>query len=616
MLLSRSKHVAPVSQTTVVNRRPAKTTELCPKAGKSAERNSNHRWLIWMFPIGGLLSLIWFLVRVVPKPSRASYPCQRVAFPLASGFVVWLLGLVVSAAMFRKAKHCFARSRYLLCAAFIAASVGFVWLALSTTEDELVLAGPQTPNAPIGIAKGVHPGRVVWIHDPNATDWNGYSRPEHWYESDHTDQAVVHKMVSRAIRGLAGTSTDEEAWDAIFRHFNTDRGKGDVGYTAGEKIAIKINNTLCYNASSSTFEQRSSNKNRIDNSPQMTIALLWQLVNAAGVDERDITIGDPGRITPNFYYNIVHTKFPNVCYMANLGGSGRTGARFSNVEFHWSTSAADGKRQDYIPRSFAEADYFINFAILKSHDSGGITVCGKNHYGSLLRNPDGSLRGQKYNYYDMHQSLPANSRGMGRYRCLVDLMGHPELGGKTVFYIVDGLFAGRNWSSDPRKWNMAPFYDDWPSSVFVSQDPVAIDSVCFDFLWAEWDDFPHYDGADDYLHEAALANDPPSGTFYDPNKEGVGLASLGVHEHWNNSWHKQYSGNLGTNDGIELTSPVPADFNGDGKIDFEDLSALANGWLQMSESLSADIGPYPGGDGVVNLRDFALFARYWSPRGE
>ena len=616
MLLSRSKHVASVSQTTAGNRRPAKTTELCPKSGKFAERNRNYRWLIWMFPIGGLLSLIWFLVRVVPKPSRASYPCQRVAFPLASGFVVWLLGLVCSAAMFRKAKHCFARSRYLLCAAFIAASVGSVWLALSTTEDELVLAGPQTPNAPIGIAKGVHPGRVVWIHDPNATDWNGYNRPEHWYESDHTDEAVVQKMVSRAIRGLAGTSTDEEAWDAIFRHFNTDRGKVDVGYTAGEKIGIKINNTLCYNASSSTFEQTFSNKNRIDNSPQMTIALLWQLVNAAGVDERDITIGDPGRITPNFYYNIVHAKFPNVCYMANLGGSGRTAARFSNVEFDWSTSAADGKRQDYIPRSFAEADYFINFAILKSHDSGGITVCGKNHYGSLLRNPDGSLGGQRYNYYDMHQSLPANSRGMGRYRCLVDLMGHPELGGKTVFYIVDGLFAGRNWSSDPKKWNMAPFYDDWPSSVFVSQDPVAIDSVCFDFLWAEWDDFPHYDGADDYLHEAALANDPPSRTFYDPNKDGVGLASLGVHEHWDNSWHKQYSGNLGTNDGIELTSPVPADFNGDGKIDFEDLSALANGWLQMSESLSADIGPYPVGDGVVNLRDFALFARYWSPRGE
>jgi hypothetical protein len=148
-------------------------------------------------------------------------------------------------------------------------------------------------------------------------------------------------------------------------------------------------------------------------------------------------------------------------------------------------------------------------------------------------------------------------------------MGHPELGGKTVLYIVDGLFAGQNWDSRPVKWNMAPFYGDWPSSVFVSQDPVAIDSVCYDFLRAEWNDYPHYDGADDYLHEAALADNPPSGTFYDPARNGAGLASLGVHEHWNNSWLKQYSRNLGREEGIELISPGPADLNGDGKADSE-----------------------------------------------
>jgi len=47
----------------------------------------------------------------------------------------------------------------------------------------------------------------------------------------------------------------------------------------------------------------------------------------------------------------------------------------------------------------------------------------------------------------------------------------------------------------------------------------------------------------DNLHEAALAESPPSGTFYDPNHPvaTVGLASLGVHEHWNNAEHKQYS---------------------------------------------------------------------------
>jgi len=344
----------------------------------------------------------------------------------------------------------------------------------------------------------------------------------------------------------------------------------------------------------------------------MTVSLLDQLVNVAGVNEVDITIGDPGRIFPNFYYNIVYPRFPSVCYMAGYGGHGRTQSTFSNVEFHWSTSAADGKRQDYIPRSFAEADYMINFAILKSHDSGGITVCGKNHYGSLLRNPDRTLRGQRYDYYDMHSSLPVYRKGMGYYRAIVDLMGHPELGGKTVLYLVDGLFAGQNWDSRPVKWNMAPFYGDWPSSLFVSQDPVAIDSVCYDFLRTEWSDYPHYDGAEDYLHEAALADNPPSGTFYDPNNDGIGLASLGTHEHWNDSLLKQYSRNLGSGDGIELTSPVPADFNGDGVVDCEDFTTLMDQWMQTSEQLSADIAPDPSGDGIVDMEDLALFVEYWT----
>ncbi len=51
--------------------------------GKCPEHNSKRHWFAWVFPIGGLLALIWFLIRVIPKPSRATYPCQRVAFPLA-----------------------------------------------------------------------------------------------------------------------------------------------------------------------------------------------------------------------------------------------------------------------------------------------------------------------------------------------------------------------------------------------------------------------------------------------------------------------------------------------------------------------------------------------------
>jgi hypothetical protein len=76
-------------------------------------------------------------------------------------------------------------------------------------------------------------------------------------------------------------------------------------------------------------------------------------------------------------------------------------------------------------------------------------------------------------------------------------------------------------------------------------DGVAIDSVGFDFLTSEWPDLPDIANADNYLRESALANDPPSKTVYDPERDGTRCRSLGVHEHWNNGTDKKYSRNLG-----------------------------------------------------------------------
>lgn len=60
------------------------------------------------------------------------------------------------------------------------------------------------------------------------------------------------------------------------------------------------------------------------------------------------------------------------------------------------------------------------------------------------------------------------------------------------------------------------------------------------------------ENADDYLHELALADDPPSGTKYIQN--GKAVKSQGVHEHWDDDETRRYSRNLdpekGT--GIEL----------------------------------------------------------------
>lgn len=486
---------------------------------------------------------------------------------MASACAFWLLSVAGSSVLWRKGREHARRLHWVRASLCIGAALLAGITAMVNLPQPQARAGAAERHAPIGAGKGIHPGRVVWVHAPDATDWAGYDSAEPWWQSNHTDLAVVEEMVSQAIRGVAGASSDAAAWDALFRSFNESRGKGRRGYQPGEKVALKINLTTCNGADPKKYEKPASLKNAIDNSPQMLLALLRQLVYVAGVAPGNISMGDPTGLFPNYLWAALHPEFPEVQYFDTVGGEGRVRTMFSETPFYWSTAGADGKRRDFVPVPFAEATYLINFAILKGHSSG-ITVCGKNHYGSLLRTPVGALRGApQSDYYNMHLSLPNAewSPGMGKYRALVDLMGHRELGGKTLLYLVDGLFAGYYWDSHPYPWKSAPFGDgtqgDWPSSLFASQDPVAIDSVTHDFLAREWPNIVSggvgrpgslQGGAEDYLHEAALADAPPSGTVYDPEKDGVRLASLGTHEHWNNPEEKRYSRNLGRSEGIEL----------------------------------------------------------------
>jgi hypothetical protein len=150
-------------------------------------------------------------------------------------------------------------------------------------------------------------------------------------------------------------------------------------------------------------------------------------------------------------------------------------------------------------------------------------------------------------------------------------MGHEHLGNKTLFFLIDGLYGGRNLYSIGEKWTSPPFNNDWPSSLFMSQDGVAVDSVAVDFLRMEmFSQLPP--NTDNYLHEAAQAHDPPSGILYDPEGDGIPLTSLGVHEHWNNTTDKEYSRNLGTGYGIELIYS-----NNDGSTDIDHDGILDDG---------------------------------------
>ncbi|MCB0205881.1 MAG: DUF362 domain-containing protein, partial [Anaerolineae bacterium] len=537
----------------------------CPKSGKVVGLHRPEGWRRIFIPLIGFLALVWFLVRVVPKPSRAAYPCQRVAMPLASGFILWLVGMAGATAAFGKARNRFQQARFFTGAlAVVVAVFGIGWgvLTLQMPAAAEPIAYPAHPvNEPIGVAKGLAPGRVVWVHDPDITDWVGPGSGQYWWQ--HINQSVANQMLSQALRSYANASTDDAAWDAIFRNYN-----GGAPYDSSQKIAIKINLTTS-NAGSGTANIDTNynwvpggglNYDAIGESPQLMHALLDQLVNQAGVPQANITIGDPTGLWINELYVPLHNDFPNVVYLDNYGQQGRTRADFSSVRMYWSTSEANGKQEDYVPNYFAQADYMINLAILKTHDRNGITLTAKNHFGSMLRTPVAQLRGVSGNWLELHHLLPSAPSAsepyvpaMGNYRPLVDLNGNKNLGGKTVLYLVDGFFGGKNWNSTPSTWAMTPFNGDWPSSLFLSMDQVAIDSVGFDFLSQQWPDQALVnEGVQDYLHEMALADNPPSGTCYDPENDQTCQSSMGVHEHWNNPIDKQYTRNLGTGDGIEL----------------------------------------------------------------
>ncbi|MBN2521485.1 MAG: DUF362 domain-containing protein, partial [Bacteroidales bacterium] len=508
-----------------------------------------------IFFITGIAATMWFLIRVIPKPSRASYPCMRASAPIMSGFILYLISLPASVFLLKKAKNKIRQSKYWIAAVcfagFIISTTFFVinnnfkTKALAETDPASII-----PNNPIGTPHGIFPGRVVWVHDPDATNEDMLNTAGHyWYEDENVNQDVIEKMLADGIRKLTGQDTVAGAWNKLCEYFNEKHGKGSVGYTSGEKFFIKINVTnSCCNMSGT---EKVGDKQRMDATPQLMLVLLKQLIEEVGVAQSDISIGDPYRTFRDEYWDKCHTVYPDVKYYDGRGINGRIQTQPSSEQL---LKFSDGNNTSSIPQSYLDADYFINLPCLKSHDVGGITLGAKNHQGSVLEEGDAP---QNQSAMYMHYSLPGESEGIGLYRHLVDYLGHKDLGGKTLITIIDAIWSGENWEGNIEKWQIFPFNNDYTSSVFLSQDLVAIESVCYDFLLEEYKDrttrrFPYMLGADDYLYQAASSDYWPTGIVYDPEGDGTPIGSLGVFEHWNNATDMKYSKNLGTGNGIEF----------------------------------------------------------------
>lgn len=424
-------------------------------------------------------------------------------------------------------------------------------VTVQSEETDMTTSAPFLPydgvfpqHEPYGTGIGAMPGRVVWVYDPASVQWDGSG---FWWEPDHFDESTIQSMVRDSIAALGGAGTAETGWNALFEAHNAARGRFG-GYTSGEKVAVKVN----INGSAVMDDDTSGETHMSYTNPVLLKAFLLSLVEDAGVAPSDITVYDVSRLFPDYMIEL--------CTQGNLGGvhfvDRNSGVADETAPILWSHSFS-GRMND-LPTCVTEADYLINLANLKGH-SYGITLCAKNHFGSFINGnrmhpPEGA---------NLHQWLTRNEIGI--YSPLVDLTAHADLGGKTVLYLLDALVCapseGASITGDNARWQQPPFDGGYPASIFVSQDPVAIDSVGADFLMNEpavtsrngaLRDHP---AVENYLHEAGLVSAAPSGTVY-TDSQGNTVTNLGVHEHWNNAAQKQYSRNLGKEEGIELVSII------------------------------------------------------------
>jgi uncharacterized protein (DUF362 family) len=441
--------------------------------------------------------------------------------------------------------------------------VPFAWMreAVAQQRGAMFQADPFKPeeaNSPLGEGKGIHPGRVAWTRDAKATTWDGTTG--FWWEDAYNDQKIVNGMSSRLLQGLTGSKNDKQAWDALFRSFNETHKLGKAGYRPGETVAIKLN---CNQDRTPEWGQASTAPSGPGRgprpplnglpSPHAVYSLVADLIEAGGVRGEDILIYDvaASRNVGNPIFAKIRAnsnpQFQAVKFL--VGADYKMGGRMfaehdagNPVRF-----SKAGVPTAYLAKQVTQAKYLINMALMRPHGMAGVTLTGKNHFGSVYFPNDGG-----WTPAPLHPNV-LRTQPMGAYNALVDLTGHRHLGGKTMLFVLDGLYSAAH--NEGNVMRFASFDNHWASSLLMSQDPVAIDSVALDILRNEPNAVEVRGHADNYLHEEALAAKPPSGTVYNPDGSGT-LASLGAHEHWNNASERKYSRNLGRKQGIELVAWV------------------------------------------------------------
>ncbi len=508
-----------------------------------------------------IVSFFWLLWRSGTKPSRIVYPCQRAAainvgmaayfFPLiychkVVGFFKYRFDLK------KLLKYCFSITIAVLLLSV--ATITFdnfqlenAWNEYHSTNNgifgkNLDYNGISTTDSYESIPSALaleSPHRVVSVHNSNASSWTGSGSPR-----NYLNQNEIDRMIRSGIKTLTGKTDYIEAWQEL------------MPYSEGEAVAIKLN---------------FNNVNAWDENPclnpyaELVNSIIDGLIGL-GVPGEKIWLTDPSRkINDDFRNGIVNQDvlfFTSPTY--DPGGRERV-FRTSYVaegspDASWADFHDEGLTAIMPAQVLVDADHIINVPMLKGHTGPSFTFGLKNHYGSAV------IGTQSRSYWHKYFCFGYPECGLGP-NPVIEINRNPHIQNKTRLILGDGVY-GHPESNDPScpdyRMLFQSFNNNPPEILFFGVDPIAVESVMFDYLQWECELRSFSPRVDDMLIEAATLG-------------------MGVHEHWNNNDDREYT----VIDYIELeidgedntppiiSNPIPA--NGATDIELNpDLSITVN----------------------------------------
>jgi len=295
---------------------------------------------------------------------------------------------------------------------------------------------------------------------------------------DFIDSEKLNKVLEEGLIKLTGKKDIKSAWLDILKN-----------YQSGDKIAIKpnfnsINHGLAYTITS----------------PQLINAVVKQLVEIVEVKPQNIYVYDLCKeinhdiVRKSIHYPVQYVeRMDNRTLIEKIKNRLRYGPasadRSAEIEMRETILSEAGKRlQCYNPKVIVQAQHLINMPLLTNHiyivNSGAM----KNHYGTVR--------------FSNNESYPVSLHGPVLNKSITDINRNPHIKNKTRIIIADGIFGVFDRGEGPGKQPWKTFNNEFPKSIFLSRDPVAIDSVMASFVARERKSRKLAVLSHDYLEEA------------------------------------------------------------------------------------------------------------------